>query len=61
MTPRILLTGFGPFPNVEVNPSGRLVERIAAQEEPFPGIEVHTAVLDVDYLRCERRVFVWQW
>lgn len=50
---RILLTGFGPFPKVAVNPTGRLMERIAALADPFPGVEAHTAVLDVDYVRCE--------
>jgi pyroglutamyl-peptidase len=53
--PRILLTGFGPFANVAVNPSGRLMEHIAALTEPFPGIEAHTTVLDVDYSRCEEQ------
>jgi pyroglutamyl-peptidase len=52
---RILLTGFGPFANVEVNPTGRLMEHIAALAEPFPNVETHTAVLDVAYLRCEEQ------
>jgi len=53
--PRILLTGFGPFPKMEVNPTGRLMEHIATLTEPFPGICAHTAVLEVDYLRCEEQ------
>lgn len=52
---RILLTGFGPFANVKVNPSGRLIEHITAQAAPFPSVEAHTATLDVDYVQCEEQ------
>ena len=55
MRPRILLTGFRRFANLEVNPTERLVELAAASAEAFPGVEIHAAVLDVDYVRCEEQ------
>jgi pyroglutamyl-peptidase len=52
---RILLTGFRRFANLEVNPTERLMEQVAALPGAFGGAEVHTAVLDVDYVRCEEQ------
>ena len=45
---RILLTGFEPFGGSSINPSQRVVERLAA--EGLPGIDLITAILPVDRL-----------
>ncbi len=45
---RVLVTGFGPFPDVERNRSGDLVEAVAASFRA-PGIALVTAVLPVDW------------
>ena len=55
MGARILLTGFKPFGELAINPTEPLMEAIAAWENPFPGVVLHTAVLDVDYVRAERQ------
>ena len=52
---RILLTGFKRFANLEANPTERLMEQVAASPGAFAGAEVHPAVLDVDYVRCEEQ------
>lgn len=39
-TPRVLITGFGPFPGVAANPSAWLVEALAAQDAS-PGLDCH--------------------
>jgi pyroglutamyl-peptidase len=55
MKTRILLTGFKRFGNLEVNPTERLMEHITAAPVALPGVDMHTAVLDVDYVRCEEQ------
>ena len=51
--PRILATGFGPFPGAPVNPTQRLVERLRA--EPPPG-SFRAELLQVDYLAIGPRL-----
>jgi pyroglutamyl-peptidase len=52
MAHRILLTGFGPFPGVPVNPTGLLMARIASGKVPFPDAEISTLTLDTVYARA---------
>ena len=49
MKPKILLTGFGAFPGVAVNPTGLLMERIAADSGFFPGAELKPLVLQTAF------------
>jgi len=49
LKPKILLTGFGPFPGVPVNPTGALMERIAADTAFFPEAEILAVALDTAY------------
>lgn len=51
--PRILVTGFGPFPGAPVNPTQRLVERLRAG--PPPGC-FRADTLEVDYLAIGPRL-----
>ena len=62
--PLVLITGFGPFPQVDVNPSGRAAAALEA--DPPPGIrvvgrelpvELHRAgdALEAALLECRRR------
>ena len=46
----ILVTGFGPFPGVEVNPTQLLAERLSG--ELFHGMPVVSCVLDVSFERA---------
>lgn len=46
---RVLLTGFEPFGGQPVNPSERVVNRLAAHHHP--GLTLHTAILPVDHQR----------
>jgi len=46
--PRVLLTGFGPFPGVPENPSGWLAETLAATTRGH-GFEPHGAVLPTEW------------
>jgi pyroglutamyl-peptidase len=46
--PRVLLTGFGPFPGVAENPSGWLAETLAAQTATA-GYELHGHVLPTEW------------
>lgn len=46
-TPLILVTGFGPYEEVEENPSARLVERLDA--EPPEGVELSVRILPVSF------------
>lgn len=46
--PRVLLTGFGPFPGVVENPSGWLAEALAARMAT-PGYELHGHVLPTEW------------
>lgn len=55
MNPRILLTGFGPFPGADTNPTEKLMGVFTASSEKwFPEAEVRTAVLTTAYAECER-------
>lgn len=52
MTRRVLLTGFGPFPGVEVNGTGVMVPRLArAARRRFPGVVISTAILPTEWQR----------
>jgi pyroglutamyl-peptidase len=46
---RILLTGFGPFPGVAVNPSEMVAAELGARPRPSEGIELVTSALPVEY------------
>lgn len=46
---RLLLTGFEPFGGSAINSSEQVV--LALREQRLPGIELHTAILPVDYQR----------
>ena len=50
----ILVTGFGPFPGVEVNPTQILAERLA--QEQFHGLSVVSLVLDVSFDRAAKQL-----
>jgi pyroglutamyl-peptidase len=48
--PRILLTGFGPFPGALTNPSARLVETLAAMTpSQTPGYQLHAEILPTEW------------
>jgi pyroglutamyl-peptidase len=47
--PKILLTGFGPFEGVPVNPTGMLMERIAADPSFFADAELKALALETAY------------
>jgi pyroglutamyl-peptidase len=49
---KLLLTGFEPFGGKDINASRQLV--LALNDEHFPGVELHTAILPVDYLHGPR-------
>jgi len=51
---RILISGFGPFPGFEVNPSQKLVEALAAA--PPAGCELDALVLPVVYGEAPRQL-----
>jgi len=53
---RILLCGFGPFADVEVNPTQLLMERFRKNPPTVLGLELHTMVLDTEYEGCEWQV-----
>jgi len=46
--PRVLLTGFGPFPGVAENPSGWLAETLAARK-PAHDVDLHGHVLPTEW------------
>jgi pyroglutamyl-peptidase len=51
---RLLLTGFGPFPGVEINPTAAVCEALSgsvANNSP-----IQTAVFDVDFLSIENQL-----
>lgn len=50
--PRFLLTGFGPFPGVEQNPTQQVVERLADCRKR-KGCELHCLVLPTEYGRAD--------
>ncbi|WP_265515496.1 pyroglutamyl-peptidase I [Nitratireductor luteus] len=45
--PRVLVTGFGPFPGAPVNPTEWLAEALGRQ--PWPDADLRSAVLAVEY------------
>ncbi len=47
VNPLILVTGFGPYEDVEENPSGRLAERL--DTEPPKGVELSVRILPVSF------------
>lgn len=51
--PRILVTGFGPFPGASVNPTKWLVEALGGQ--PWSDAELRTAILAVEYRTVARK------
>lgn len=53
MKPKILLTGFTPFLDFDVNPTQELMKRIAKSGD-FPEAVIRTRVLEVHYEPCER-------
>jgi pyroglutamyl-peptidase len=53
--PRVLVTGFGPFPGVAENPSGWLAETLAARAQTHPR-EVHARVLPTEWAVVGRLV-----
>ncbi|MCB9135814.1 MAG: hypothetical protein H6636_10340 [Anaerolineales bacterium] len=52
---KLLLTGFEPFGKNNTNPTQHIVETLAAQT-PYPGVELITCVLPVEYLRAEQQL-----
>lgn len=50
VTAKILVTGFEPFGGMTVNPTQQIVEGLG--ERTLPGVELHTAVLPVEYDEC---------
>ncbi len=49
-SPRLLVTGFGPFPGAPENPTERLVKALAAEPaEAFGASAFHAAVLRTEY------------
>jgi pyroglutamyl-peptidase len=48
MAPRVLLTGFGPFPGVDENPSGWLAETLTALT-PEGGLDLHGQILPTEW------------
>ena len=48
---RVLVTGFGPFPGVTLNPSEAAVDALQRRADTgrMPGLQVGTAVLPVDF------------
>lgn len=49
MKAKILLTGFGPFPGVSVNPTGLLMERIAADPAFFAEADLRAVALETAF------------
>jgi len=49
----VLLTGFGPFPGVQINPTGALVQRLA-QDRPRPGERRAAHVFCTSYEAVDR-------
>jgi len=47
--PRVLLTGFGPFPGVPKNPSAWLAETLAEQGAPECDSELHARILPTEW------------
>ncbi|MDB5564065.1 MAG: peptidase [Tardiphaga sp.] len=55
--PRILITGFGPFPSAPVNPTQALVQRLAALRRPaFADVERIVHIFPVTYSAVDREL-----
>jgi pyroglutamyl-peptidase len=55
--PRILLTGFGPFPGAPFNPTMPLVKRLTALRRPaFDDIALTSHIFDVTYAAVDREL-----
>lgn len=53
----LLITGFGPFPRMADNATGRLVPALGeAIPRLFPGVVVHTEILDTEWVAAPRRL-----
>lgn len=50
---RMLVTGFRPFGEVDINPTERLMRVLA--DEDMAGVALEALVLDTDYRRCEEQ------
>ena len=55
-TPRLLLAGFGPFPQAPDNPAGRVVERLIAQAWSPAGARLSGKVVPVSWSRAPEEV-----
>jgi pyroglutamyl-peptidase len=57
LRPTILLTGFGPFPGIAENISGRLIVTLAKQARAaFPDYRIHSSVLPTEWHTAPKRV-----
>lgn len=55
--PRILVTGFGPFPGARENPTERMIAALGARPPALPaGAELRLEVLPVDYRAVPERL-----
>jgi pyroglutamyl-peptidase len=55
--PRILITGFGPFPGAPFNPTQKLVRRLAALRRPaFADVSRIAHIFDVTYATVDREL-----
>jgi pyroglutamyl-peptidase len=57
-TVRILVTGFGSFPGVPLNPTRRLISALAGRKARFArlGVELHACILPVTYSGAPERL-----
>jgi pyroglutamyl-peptidase len=53
---KILLTGFGPFPGVPVNPAEQVVRRLAERARQSGRIQLVTETLPVEYAAATRKL-----
>jgi pyroglutamyl-peptidase len=54
--PKVLLTGFEPFAGATMNPSQEIVRLISANTATFTNIELHCAILPVEYSAAEMQL-----
>jgi pyroglutamyl-peptidase len=57
MLPRILVTGFKPFPGLNINPTEKLMNLVSVSTDQFPGVLIETRVFDTDYEACEHQLY----
>ncbi len=53
--PKVLLTGFTEFSDYGKNPSEFLLEQVNQNLHLFPGVDIHTRILDVDYIQADQQ------